>query len=435
MRLSSDVPSFHSESMQQNRSTDSNRTSSKENRTYSSSFTSEFASYSQSNADRDDNANKNVKAKNDNEGAALDQRTITAPQTNQPVPVRQSQGTPNGVPTDPQQPELASLLRGHVTSLPSTSAPVHAKESAVNKTAEKPLTRNTDSAESGDTAIPLLATPGQEDSVLLTKNGITALKNDQEQQGLPAGGMGIALPKESPIQERNNAPAQTGELALAIQASAGEQDSGNAQVPLALDAVSQTTQGAMLKGEADPRRDNAQQRQQGKNTEGPVATESLTMQPAQDGTHTPRTDEASSNRTADLETQLEKFRSEPVKGAHVQITGANNQQIDIRMIERGGALSVTVRSNDANTTKTLQEHASELSTRLTQEHYQTQVWTPHTAATTDTRGSGNGGANPDRHSSSQQQQGNKQEKQPDWVEELERNPIVSQKRIEYIWQQ
>ncbi len=143
----------------------------------------------------------------------------------------------------------------------------------------------------------------------------------------------------------------------------------------------------------------------------------------------------SATQPGDFQTELEKFRAEPVRGAHVQIAGADNQRLDIRMQERGGTLSVTLRSSDADITRALQEHAPELGTRLSAEHFRTELWTPGSSKSShqsglDSRGNGSSG-----QGGSDQRENRKNKQQPGWVDEFEAHPTAFQKRINYTWPQ
>ena len=143
---------------------------------------------------------------------------------------------------------------------------------------------------------------------------------------------------------------------------------------------------------------------------------------------------------ADFETELQKYRNEPIRAAHVQIAGADNQRVNIQLVERGGTLSVLVKSDDHALTKAIQDHVPELNTRLASNHFQTELWTPSTTNSPANRefgggdpqsqgGGQSGGRSPDERQSRQQKQ------QPDWVEALEKTSTASQKRIDYTWHQ
>lgn len=142
---------------------------------------------------------------------------------------------------------------------------------------------------------------------------------------------------------------------------------------------------------------------------------------------------------ADAEPELPRAHAEPVRGAHVQISDSNNQRIDIHLQERAGSLSVTVRSGDASVARSLQEHAPELSSRLSMERYRSELWTPATAKpsqdpNTNSGGSFGQGRGPGYQQQQNQNQNGKQKQQPGWIEEFESNPVAFTKRIEYKWQ-
>ncbi len=136
-----------------------------------------------------------------------------------------------------------------------------------------------------------------------------------------------------------------------------------------------------------------------------------------------------------------KAQAEPVRSAHVQITGSDNQRVDIRLLERGGALSVSVRSGDSNLTKALQEHAPELSRQLSADRFKADIWTPNSQKQSqDRNGSGeqprerrnDGGSNGEQAKKDQRQN---PQQDPSWVTAFETTPSAFQKRINYTWQQ
>jgi hypothetical protein len=155
--------------------------------------------------------------------------------------------------------------------------------------------------------------------------------------------------------------------------------------------------------------------------------------------HPAAAEEVAKGSAHGFEAEFNKFLNEPVKSAHVQISGTDNQRVDIRLQERGGALSVTVRSTDTKLTQSLEDHAPELNSRLTAEHFQSEFWTPNAAKTANERDSnaGNGSPTQDREKSGQQNSNQNQNgrKQPEWIEAVEAHTRASQKRIEYRWPQ
>jgi hypothetical protein len=135
--------------------------------------------------------------------------------------------------------------------------------------------------------------------------------------------------------------------------------------------------------------------------------------------------------------------SEPIRNIRVQLSGEGNQQVDMRLVERGGTLSVSVRSTDETLTRSLQENLPELNTRLTAQHFQAETWMPGRGVSTDSGGSGgsgtgagsdsgtgsngsgaskHGSSSPDGRSDSQshsrQSQDGRQDRRPAWVRQL-----------------
>lgn len=117
--------------------------------------------------------------------------------------------------------------------------------------------------------------------------------------------------------------------------------------------------------------------------------------------------------------------AEPVRNVHMQLVNENNLRVDVRLIDRGGELHVSVKSADAGLTQSLQDHMSDLTSRLDQQHVQSEVWMPKTAeassadagSTRDFSSDKNNGSysgNSDGRRDGQQQQ------KPDWVDALEK---------------
>ena len=59
--------------------------------------------------------------------------------------------------------------------------------------------------------------------------------------------------------------------------------------------------------------------------------------------------------------------STPVRAVRVELGSDSNQRVALTLVERGGALSVSVRSADSNLARSLQEHLPDLSARLTEQ--------------------------------------------------------------------
>jgi hypothetical protein len=149
--------------------------------------------------------------------------------------------------------------------------------------------------------------------------------------------------------------------------------------------------------------------------------------------------------------------SDPLRGVRVQLSGDGNQRVDLTLIERGGTLGVSVRSADGNLTRALQDHLPELSARLSEQRYQTEVWTPASVtpatAASETHsgsgafesggnkqgnafsGSGSGGSGQNGSSQDGSPRQSPNGGQPDWRAQLAALGTTSQIRSEYSWVQ
>jgi hypothetical protein len=65
-----------------------------------------------------------------------------------------------------------------------------------------------------------------------------------------------------------------------------------------------------------------------------------------------------------------------VTDIRLQVDGAGNQHVNVRLVQEADGLRVTVRSNDPALAQSLQERVPELTTRLEQHHYQTELLLP-----------------------------------------------------------
>ncbi|MBV9938432.1 MAG: hypothetical protein JO150_08015 [Acidobacteriaceae bacterium] len=143
----------------------------------------------------------------------------------------------------------------------------------------------------------------------------------------------------------------------------------------------------------------------------------------------------------DFEARQDTAGSEPVRNVHMQVIGDNNNRVDIRMIDRGGELHVSVKSEDLNLAKGLQDHMPELTSRLEQSRFQAEVWMPklsevvkpEMSGARDFSSDGNNGSNNSSTYSDQQRKG-QQGNQPDWVDVLE-NSTRGAGRTNQTWLQ
>jgi Flagellar hook-length control protein FliK len=90
-----------------------------------------------------------------------------------------------------------------------------------------------------------------------------------------------------------------------------------------------------------------------------------------------------------------------VRTVQVQLTGEGEGRVDLRLVQHGDGLSVSVRASDSALTKGLQENLPELSARLAAEKYQTHTFLP---AATETASGGSSSGSSDRHSGQSQDQ-------------------------------
>lgn len=143
---------------------------------------------------------------------------------------------------------------------------------------------------------------------------------------------------------------------------------------------------------------------------------------------------------ADLESKPEAATAEPVRNVHMQVVGDNNSRVDVQLIDRGGALHVSVKSGDVNLAQSLQEHMPELTSRLEQQRFQAEVWMPklgdnakpEMSSTRDFSSGGNN--NPNSDNSSDREGKGQQQNKPDWVDVFE-NSTRGTGKINPIWHQ
>ncbi len=146
---------------------------------------------------------------------------------------------------------------------------------------------------------------------------------------------------------------------------------------------------------------------------------------------------SSGTSRADLDAAASE-RTESVRNVRLQVEGENNQRVDVRLTELGGELRVNVRSADATLTQAMQDHMPDLTNRLQQEHFRTEVWLPRSSQTSasdssNTRGSHSQAGNTSDQQNSGRRQNGRQNNQRDWQDE----DIPSQtatKETNQVWQ-
>jgi preprotein translocase subunit SecD len=71
---------------------------------------------------------------------------------------------------------------------------------------------------------------------------------------------------------------------------------------------------------------------------------------------------------------------ETVRSVRLQLSGENDERVDMRLVDQGGSLALSVRSSDSTLTRALQDRLPELNDRLAEQHYQSEVYLPQAAS-------------------------------------------------------
>jgi hypothetical protein len=129
------------------------------------------------------------------------------------------------------------------------------------------------------------------------------------------------------------------------------------------------------------------------------------------------------------EAQTAQKPGAPLKDISLQVTQAGNERVDVRVVQQGNEVRVSVHSTDASLSSGLRQGLSELQGRLEENGYRAEMWRP-AAAVTPLAATPGGHSAPDQsrggdaqsHSGGSQQDGGRrnqnQSNQPRWVEEL-----------------
>ena len=127
----------------------------------------------------------------------------------------------------------------------------------------------------------------------------------------------------------------------------------------------------------------------------------------------------------ELESTPATPHGEPVRNVHLQLSGENNQRVDIRLTDVGGEMRVSVRAGDTKLAQTLQDHIPELANRLDQQRFRAEIWSPRTQSASQSdasnlgrESSSRGNDSPGQNNQGRQQNG-RQKNQPDWLDEFE----------------
>ena len=119
----------------------------------------------------------------------------------------------------------------------------------------------------------------------------------------------------------------------------------------------------------------------------------------------------------------------PLKDVSLRIEQPQGQNVEVRVVERGGELRVAVHGGDSDVVQGLRQNLSELTDRLSESGFHAETWRPAaseaSAATSENKNSsGNSGGSDSQQQQSWSQQGRGQRDQnqsnrPPWVQEFE----------------
>jgi len=167
--------------------------------------------------------------------------------------------------------------------------------------------------------------------------------------------------------------------------------------------------------------------QQQKPEQSPLPTQSTVYERAEtvrpDSVRAP--EQAAQPRGAEIEPPAPSANHAQIRDVRMQLTGSENQRVDVRVLDRGGELRVSVRADDPSLVRSLQDNMADLATRLDQGHFRSEIWTPRTEAVSRSESSGtNGRTLSNGNESSGQdgqgrQQNGRQNHQPAWLDDFE----------------
>ena len=121
----------------------------------------------------------------------------------------------------------------------------------------------------------------------------------------------------------------------------------------------------------------------------------------------------------------------PLKDISLQVNQPGKERVEVRVVQQGSEVHVSVHSGDATLTSGLRQGLSDLQSRLEETGYRSEMWRPGVstapvAASPSAQESGNHSRGHEgqsqQHGGSQQESGRRhqhQSNQPRWVEELE----------------
>jgi hypothetical protein len=120
-----------------------------------------------------------------------------------------------------------------------------------------------------------------------------------------------------------------------------------------------------------------------------------------------------------------------MKDISLQVNQPGKERVEVRVVQQGAEVHVSVHSSDASLNSGLRQGLSELQSRLEETGYRSEMWRPGAAtapvaaapsAEASTNHSRGGEGQPQQGGSQQQESGRRnqnQSNQPRWVEEME----------------
>jgi hypothetical protein len=134
--------------------------------------------------------------------------------------------------------------------------------------------------------------------------------------------------------------------------------------------------------------------------------------------------------TSALLTENTPKGSAPLKDISLQVAQLGKERVDVRVVQQGSDVQVSVHSGDSNLTSGLRQGLSELQSRLEESGYRSEMWRPGVSTTPLTASPASqastnqsrGGDGQPQHGGSQQESGRRnqnQSNQPRWFEEME----------------
>jgi len=153
----------------------------------------------------------------------------------------------------------------------------------------------------------------------------------------------------------------------------------------------------------------------------------------------PKFEEVNKAVASDLEPE-KPVSHEPLRDLRVQLTDGANQRVDVHFSDRGGQLHVSVRSGDLNLTQSLQERIPDLTAKLQQHRFTTEVYIPQPAESSSRRGANADHSREHHHSDtdpngSGREQNRRYRQTPDWDDELASQTFKSSSRSSSTWLQ